>query len=39
VLPGNHGSYLGEAASTADPASRAPQATVGLIEDFFAANP
>lgn len=38
VLPGNHGSYLGEAASTVDPSSRLPEATVAVIEDFLAAN-
>ncbi len=35
ILPGNHGSYLGEAASS-DPSSRVPEATVVLIEEFLA---
>jgi pimeloyl-ACP methyl ester carboxylesterase len=35
ILPGNHGSYIGEAASS-DPSSRAPEATVMLIEEFLA---
>ena len=37
VLPGNHGSYLGEVASNADPSSRAPEATVLLVENFLSA--
>jgi pimeloyl-ACP methyl ester carboxylesterase len=35
ILPGNHGSYLGEAASSGPP-SRVPEATVMLIEEFLA---
>jgi pimeloyl-ACP methyl ester carboxylesterase len=38
ILPGNHGSYIGEAASS-DPASRTPQATVVLIEEFLSSPP
>ena len=37
VLPGNHGSYLGEAASTG-PGTKAPDATAMLVEEFLAAH-
>ncbi|MCA1825827.1 MAG: alpha/beta hydrolase [Myxococcales bacterium] len=36
VLPGNHGSYLGEAASSGPP-SRIPEATAMLVEEFLSA--
>ena len=35
VLPANHGSYLGEAASSDRP-SRIPELTVVLVEEFLA---
>lgn len=37
VLPGNHGSYLGEAASSGPP-TRAPEATAILVEEFLAGH-